>query len=179
MIKDLSRLFKPRPAATAGKALYARVVDQARTPFFYSDMGAPDTTMGRFELYTLHLVLLVLRLKGRGGASAETVQALFDAYLEGLDIALREMGIGDLSMGKKMKKLGRAFYGRVGNWETALARSGDEEISALLLRTVYETAPGAQTAALAAYARRTAADLAAQSDEALLQGAVDWPKVGA
>ena len=177
MIKDLSRLFKPRAAVTAGKALYARVVDQARTPYFYSHLGVADTPEGRFELYTLHTVLLVLRLKGRGARSAETVQALFDAYLEGLDIALREMGIGDVSMGKKMKKLGRAFYGRVGNWERALAAPDTDELSALIARTLYESTPQADTAPLAAYAQQAAANLTSQSDETLLQGFVDWPKV--
>ena len=171
----LKALFKERPAVSAGKALYARVVEQARTPDFYARLSVPDTVMGRFELYSLHTILLVLRLKGRGPASAETVQALFDAYLSGLDIALRELGVGDLSMGKKMKKLGRAFYGRVGSWEKALA--GADDLETLVGRTLYEAVPGADPGPLAAYARAAAATLAEQSDEALLEGIVAWPKV--
>lgn len=171
----LGRIFKERPSIGIGKALYAKAVQQARTPALYADMGAPDTVVGRFELYTLHTVLLVLRLKGRNAASVEIVQALFDAYLEGLDIALREMGVGDLSVGKKMKKYGRAFYGRVGSWEAALAAlPAMNEMEALIGRTVYEGVEGADPAPLAAYAARAAATLDAQSDEALLSGDVHW-----
>ena len=171
----LKTLFKERPAAAAGRALYARAVEQARRPAFYAELGAPDTVMGRFELYSLHTILLVLRLKGRGPAAAEAAQALFDAYLNGLDIALRELGVGDLSMGKKMKKLGRAFYGRTGSWERAL--SGAEDLDALVARTVYEGASEADARPLANYARRAAATLAEQGDEALLAGNVAWPEV--
>lgn len=171
----LKSLFKERPAAAAGKALYARVVEQARTPAFYAELGVPDTVMGRFELYTLHAILLVLRLKGRGPAAAEAVQALFDAYLAGLDIALREIGVGDLSMGKKMKKLGRAFYGRTGSWERAL--SGAEDIDALVARTLHEGIEGADPSPLSRYARSAAAALAEQSDTAFLEGNVAWPEV--
>src|ERR1700712_1033064 len=113
-------------------------------------MAAPDTMEGRFELYSLHVILLVLRLKGLGVDAAAAGQALFDAYLLSLDIALREMGIGDLSVGKKMKKLGRAFYGRVQSWDEAFGDSPAE--AALIARTVYEETPGADPAPLAAYA---------------------------
>ncbi len=173
----LMGFFKERAAVTAGKALYASAVGQARTPAFYTGMAVPDTLMGRFELYTLHIILLVLRLKGRGPGAAETVQALFDAYLAGLDIALREMGVGDLSVGKKMKKLGRAFYGRVGKWDEALTADDAEALKALVARTVYEEAPAADPAPLAAYARAAHAALGAQSGESLLQGQASWPKL--
>src|SRR5687767_13690321 len=106
----LKRLFKPRPSQLAGSALYARVVAQARTPALYADLGAPDTTEGRFELYSLHVYLLLERLKDQGPQAAETAQALFDTYLSALDNALREMGVGDLSVGNRMRKLGEAFY---------------------------------------------------------------------
>lgn len=168
------RIFKERPGVAAGKRLYAAAVAQARSPRFYAELGVPDTVMGRFELYTLHTVLLVLRLKGHGSQSAEVVQALFDAYLEGLDIALREMGVGDLSVGKKMKKLGRAFYGRVGSWEAALAEQSDEA-RALVVRTVYEGADNPHAAALAAYARETHERLAGLDESAVLSGETRWP----
>jgi len=168
------RIFKERPGVTAGKRLYAAAVEQARSPQFYARLGVPDTVMGRFELYTLHTVLLVLRLKGRGSQAAEVAQALFDAYLEGLDIALREMGVGDLSVGKKMKKLGRAFYGRVGSWEAALAEQS-EAARALVVRTVYEGADDPNAGALAAYARDVTKTLADLDDAGLLSGETRWP----
>ena len=168
------RIFKERPAIAAGKRLYAAVVDQARSPIFYRDLGVPDTVMGRFELYTLHAVLLVLRLKGRGAEQVEVVQALFDAYLEGLDIALREIGVGDLSVGKKMKKLGGAFYGRVSAWETALTQ-GAEEVRSLVARTLYAGVDNPHAAKLATYAAEAHDALATQDEAALLSGEAKWP----
>src|SRR5690242_3850485 len=104
----LERLFRPRPARDAGKALYARVVAQARQPAFYERLGAPDTVEGRFELYSLHVLLLIERLRAGGAEAGEVSQCLFDTYLRGLDHALRELGVGDLSVGRKMRKLGEA-----------------------------------------------------------------------
>lgn len=168
----LKSLFKPRPAVAAGQALYAGAVAQARTPVLYSEMGAPDSVMGRFELYTLHVALLVLRLKGEGVQATETSQALFDAYLSGLDIALREIGVGDLSVGKKMKKLGRAFYGRVKAYETALEASDHDGLRALIERTLLEGQgdPGP----LADYVVAAQRVLTANSLDRLLAGEVNW-----
>jgi cytochrome b pre-mRNA-processing protein 3 len=101
------RLLSPRPAVAAGRRLYAAAAAQARAPVFYAAMGAPDTVEGRFEVYTLHVALILRRLKGQGSHAAEAAQGLFDAYVKSLDGALREMGVGDLSVGKKMRKLTR------------------------------------------------------------------------
>ncbi len=108
----LQRWLKPGPARTAGARLYAAVVAQARQPALYAVLGAPDTPDGRFEVYTLHVLLVLARLKGQGPRAAHASQALFDAYLSGLDHGLRELAVGDLSVGKTMRKLGEAFYGR-------------------------------------------------------------------
>lgn len=168
----LKSLFKPRPAVAAGQALYASAVGQARTPSLYSEMGAPDSVMGRFELYTLHVLLLVRRLKNEGVQAVETSQALFDSYLSGLDIALREIGVGDLSVGKKMKKLGRAFYGRVTAYEAALDTSDRAALSALIDRTIFE-GKGAPDR-LADYVMARDKVLAANALQSLLAGQVDW-----
>ncbi|HKP79136.1 MAG TPA: ubiquinol-cytochrome C chaperone family protein, partial [Phenylobacterium sp.] len=148
----LKRLFKPRPAQLAGRELYARVVAQARNPTLYLDLGVPDTVEGRFELYSLHVYLLLERLKGQGPQAAETAQALFDTYLSGLDNALRELGVGDTVVGKRMRKLGEAFYGRIQSAEAALAALPDRAaLEALLARTAYAAADPAKAPALAAY----------------------------
>ena len=132
----LKRLFKPRPTLIAGRELYARVVAQARVPGLYTDLGTPDTVEGRFELYSLHTYLLLERLKGQGDVAAEVAQALFDTYASALDNALRELGVGDLAVGKRMRKLGEAFYGRIRGYERCLAELPDtSELEALLIRT--------------------------------------------
>ncbi|HEV2531549.1 ubiquinol-cytochrome C chaperone family protein [Phenylobacterium sp.] len=171
----LDRLFRPRPAQTMGRALYAQVVEQARTPRLYEELGCPDTVEGRFELYTLHLMLLLERLREGGEAAGPVSQALFDAYLKGLDDALREMGVGDLSVGKKMRRLGEAFYGRGKSFDAALAALPDTELlTALLSRTVYEGVDAGRAPELAAYLLRRREALAAEPVEGLLAGEVDW-----
>jgi cytochrome b pre-mRNA-processing protein 3 len=171
----LKRLFKPRPALIAGRELYARVVAQARVPGLYTDLGAPDTVEGRFELYSLHTYLLLERLKGQGTQAAETAQALFDTYLSGLDNALRELGVGDTVVGKRMRKLGEAFYGRVHSYEAALAALPDRGVlDALLSRTVYAGADEAKVPAMAGYVVAQRDFLVGQPVEAIVAGDVTW-----
>ena len=169
-----SRWGRRSPAFATGPALYAAAVEQARDPAFYAALGAPDTANGRFELYSLHVILLLHRLKGRGEAAAGAAQALFDVYVQALDNTLREQGVGDLSVPKKMRKLGEAFYGRVRSYDAAL--TDPAELPALIRRTVYADADGPADA-LAAYVLRARDALAAQSDEALIAGEVAWPEV--
>jgi cytochrome b pre-mRNA-processing protein 3 len=171
----LDRLFRPKPLQAAARALYASVVEQARRPALYQDLAAPDTVEGRFELYTLHVMLLLDRLRRQGEAAGDVSQALFDVYVKALDDALREMGVGDLSVGKKMRKLGEAFYGRAKSYEAAFAALPDtSELIALLIRTVYADVAEDAASALAAYVVAQREHLAALPLEALLAGKVAW-----
>lgn len=170
----LNRLFKPRPAQLAGRALFARVVERARAPRFYTALGVPDTTEGRFELYSLHVYLILARLKDQGPQASDTAQALFDAYVKSLDDALREMGVGDLSVGKKMRRLGEAFFGRVKSYEEAFAALPERgPLEQVLNRTVFAgVAPRAAELADQVLAERDA--LAAQPLARFLEGQVQW-----
>jgi cytochrome b pre-mRNA-processing protein 3 len=171
----LKRLFKPRPAVEAGRALYARTVAQARHPALYATLGAPDTPEGRFEIYSLHVYLVLERLKEQGAQAAETAQALFDTYVSALDNSLREMGVGDLSVGKRMRKLGEAFYGRVGSFEKALAALPSRtELEAQLARTVYAGVEGASAGPLADYMLAQRTTLAEQPLDGFLAGEIAW-----
>jgi cytochrome b pre-mRNA-processing protein 3 len=173
----LDRLFRPRPALAAGRALYVRCVEQSRTPALYAELGAPDTVEGRFEVYSLHVVLLLDRLRAQGEAAAEVSQGLFDTYVKSLDHALREMGVGDLSVGRKMRKLGEAFYGRCKSYEAAFQALPDEgPLQALVIRTVYAEADAAPAPRLVAYVLAQRAALAGQALDRLLAGEVDWPR---
>jgi len=167
----LERLFKPRPARLAGENLYAAAAAQARQPGFYTALRVPDTREGRFELYSLHVILLVERLKGQGAQAAEVSQALFDAYVRGLDDAFREIGAGDMSVGKKMKKLGEAFYGRLRAYGQAQDAAA---LRTLIARTVGEEA---DAAGLARYVVAARAHLAEGPLEKVLEGHVSWPAI--
>ncbi len=176
------RLFKPqtffktRPAVEAGRALYMPLIEQARLPIFYTAGAVPDTVDGRFELYTLHLALLVRRLRGSGPFAAEASQALFETFLTGLDDGLREMGVGDLTVPKKMRKLGEAVYGRMKNLDAAL--SGDaapSALEALIARTVYAKVEHGPAGRLAVYVLAADTALAAVDTEALFTAPLPWP----
>lgn len=174
----LSRLFQPRPAVLAGRRLYASAAAQARSPGFYAAMGVPDTVEGRFELYSLHVAVLLRRLKGQGAQAAETAQGLFDAYVQALDDALREMGVGDLSVGKKMRKLGEAFYGRVRNYDAAFdALPETAALAAIIGRTVLMGDAKAEAGPLVDYAAAAMARLQAEPLDTLLQGDAPWPTI--
>lgn len=172
----LDRWLKPRPAKAAGGKLYASAVAQARSPAFYRDFGVRDSMEGRFELFSLHVIFLIERLKGHGEPAAETSQAVFDSYVKGLDDAFREIGVADTSVGKKMKKLAGAFYGRLKAYDEAVASLPDESaIREFVARTAFEERGEGDVAALTSYLINTRAALVEQPLDALLQGDVTWP----
>ena len=171
----LKKLFSTRPATLAGRRLYASAAAQARLPAFYLQGGVKDSPEGRFELYSLHVTLVLHRLKDQGPQAAETAQALFDAYLRSLDDALRNLGVGDLSVGKKMRKLGEALYGRVKAYDAVLGPPLDRDgLEALIARTVLDEGPEGAAGVLAAYVAATAAVLAATPLETLLEDDPNW-----
>ena len=131
----------------------------------------PDTLDGRFELVCLHAFLYLHRLKAEGAAAAALGQRFFDQMFADFDRSLREIGTGDLSVGRQVKRMAEAFYGRIRAYEDGLA-GDDSALAAALERNLYGTAAASaeQVAAMAAYLRREAAALAAQPAAALLAG---------
>ena len=170
---------KPKiPTRGAGAELYDSAVTQSRAPGLYGPAGAPDTVEGRFELLTLHVILLIERLKGEGPAAAQSSQALFDIYCSNLDGALREMGVGDLTVAKRMRALGEAFYGRARAYRSAFERLPDQsELAAVVQRTVMAGESARDPAVLAAYAARCRAALAEADIAAVLSAPPAWPGV--
>jgi len=172
-------LFKRDAAAQAAEALYAAVVAQARRPDFYRAGGVPDTLDGRFDMIVLHMFLVLHRLKADGQAQATVGQALFDLMFADMDASLRELGVGDLSVGRKVKQMATGFYGRVAAYEQGLA-ADDAVLADALRRNLYGTAnPTAdQLAAMASYARRQAAFLAGQPVDSLREGRLQFAPAG-
>jgi cytochrome b pre-mRNA-processing protein 3 len=172
----LQNLFRSRPGERAGEALYEKAVRQAREPGFYTRLKVADRIDARFELYTLHVLLLVMRLRDEGERGGEMAQALFDVYVSALDHALRELGVGDISVGKKMRRLGEAMYGRMTAWEPALRAADAPALALSLSRNVYESDEPAVGEALAAYALGSRARLAAQDFNGVT-AQPDWAEV--
>ena len=154
--------------------LHASAVGQSREPALYTTLGAPDSVEGRFEQLTLHLILLIERLKGEPGEPAAVRQILFDTYVNYLDGAIREMGVGDLAVGKRMRKLGEAFYGRARAYDAAFAALPDKApLADVLARTVYQDTP-ASPAPLADYVVACRAELLAVEVADILAKGPNW-----
>ena len=179
--------FKADPQQNAAEALYDAIVAQARKPAFYGACGVPDTLDGRFELIVLHSFLALHRLKKNGAEAADFAQLLFDVLFRDMDRSLREIGVGDLSVGKKVRSMAEGFYGRVEAYERGLEAEGQGDgatLEAALGRNLYGTAEPspAQLTAMAGYLKRESKALAAQATAALVAGEIafgDAPEVGA
>ena len=136
------------------KNLYSEIVRQARQLEFYQTLGVPDTTNGRFDLIALHAFIVMKRLKSIGEIGETLSQSLFDCMFSDIDTNLREMGLGDISVGKKVKGLASAYYGRVKAYEDGLLRV-DKSLEAAFERNLYlDSRPTAkQLAAMVNYFR--------------------------
>jgi cytochrome b pre-mRNA-processing protein 3 len=158
----LNTIFRRSGPSDATHEIYRIIVERARHPHFYTEFGVPDTVDGRFEMVTLHAFLLLRHLKRISESASDTGQALFDVMFEDMDLSLREMGAGDMGVGKRVKAMVRAFYGRIASYEAGLAGT-EEEMENALSRNVYATvAPEAGNLSnLAAYIRAQDVHLAA------------------
>jgi cytochrome b pre-mRNA-processing protein 3 len=167
--------FRRNETRDAAERAYILVVEQARQPEFFTMLGVPDTLDGRFELICLHAFLYLHRLKVEGRPAGALGQRFFDIMFADFDRSLREIGTGDLSVGRQVKRMAEAFYGRVRAYEDGLA-GDDEELRAALARNLYGTAPATQEqlAWVAAYLRREAASLVGQPAAALFAGTVEF-----
>ena len=173
--KHFQYLFGGDPLAAPARAVYDRIVGQARQPAFYGAQAIPDSLDGRFELVALHAFLVLRRLKHGGGNAAGLAQALLDGLVLDMDRNLREMGVGDLGVGRRVKDMARGFYGRIAAYEAGLDGT-DDLLAAALERNLFGTAAAApaSVAAMSAYVRREAAALERQSLADLLAGKVSF-----
>ena len=175
----IGRLFGPDPTVAIARRLYEAVVVQARQPVFFADLEVPDTVDGRFEMVALHAHLLLRRLKDGGPATADLAQALFDVMFADMDASLREMGAGDLGVGRRVKRMASAFYGRMAAYDSGLASRGDA-LGQALRRNLYGTVTPSEASlsAVADYMRGVAARLARQPLERLAAGTVELGPAG-
>jgi cytochrome b pre-mRNA-processing protein 3 len=170
-------LFRRRARPDTISSLYGMIVAQARLPCFYQQYAVADTVNGRFDLVVLHLALVLERFAA-DPSLRELGQGLFDHFCRDMDHNLREMGIGDLAVPKKMRQLGEAFYGRAQAYREALAAVDEAALAAALTRNVYGGGGAANPDAprrLALYMRDVAATLAAQEPAQLGEGILHFP----
>lgn len=173
------RRFRPNSRDRNIHDLYGAIVAQARSPAFYRDYGVPDTVQGRFDLIVLHLVLLIDRLGQDEGGGRRIGQRLFDVFCRDLDDNLREMGVGDLAVPKRMRRFGEAFYGRQAAYLAAFAAAEEHELEKALQRNIFQgTDIGHGALRLAGYVRAARRRIAGKDDGALLRGEIGFPEPG-
>ncbi len=168
----LNSLFGQSQEAEAATALYEAVVAQARQPDFFLRCGVPDSLDGRFEMIALHSFIVLRRLRALGSQAEAVAQVFVDTLVLDMDRSLREMGVGDLGVGKRVKRMAAGFHGRITAYDQGLA-AGPEELEAALSRNVFGTAnpEPRQVSAMAAYLRREAET---QPDAELLAGKLSF-----
>lgn len=152
--------------------LYAAIVAQARHPALYRDFAVPDTVEGRLEMVVLHTILLFQRLRSEGKAGQLLAQRVFDLFVVDMDGSFREMGVGDLGVPKRMKVVGRSFYGRVEVYGKALAGQDRAALADALQRNIFpdDNPDPAKTGDLAEYVLDAAIHLQTIPFETLRSG---------
>lgn len=166
-------LFRKKQATEAVYAIYAAIVAQSRQPRFYADWGVPDTVTGRFDMICLHMALLFGRLRREGKEVSAFAQAVFDLFFKDMDRSLREMGVTDIGVPKKIQKMGNMFYGLLINLNEAMDRADRAEVEAVIRRNLFDDSDGAAVADLTAYLFDEAARLKRVPTATLLGGKLD------
>jgi cytochrome b pre-mRNA-processing protein 3 len=170
------RLFGKRRARRAGEALYAAALAAARDPVFFRRAAVPDSVEGRFEVLVLHIALLLARLQREGDQGAAANQELFDAMFRDLDASLREIGVGDLSMAREMRRLAEGFNGRARAYVAALESEEGGLLETALSRNLYGGKSAADANDMARYARLQSKALAERPGAEVLAGHVNFGK---
>ncbi|MBP1882706.1 cytochrome b pre-mRNA-processing protein 3 [Ensifer mexicanus] len=159
---------------------YALLTAAARQPFLYTDLAVPDTVMGRFEMLSAILILYFRRTRASARTGQEIAQEIVDAFFEDVDHSIRELGVGDVGVPKKMKKFAGMFYGRLESYAAALEQGDGEALAAALRRNFHPDAhEGPAMDGLAAYLLATEAVLSETPEEVVEAGQLRMPPAGA
>jgi cytochrome b pre-mRNA-processing protein 3 len=174
MLWPFNHFRTPRiPQRGTIEGIYGMIVTQAREPLFYRDLGVPDTVNGRFDLLVLHLWMVLRRLQPIPGGAGLS-QALFDRFCEDMDANLREMGVGDLTVPKRMQAFGEAFYGRAAAYDLALT-AGTEALAQALCKNILNGEQIDNAGRLGFYAEAVVTALAGLDDATMQSGSWRFP----
>ena len=170
-------LFRKRASDAAVFAVYNAIVAQSRLPKFYADWSVPDTVTGRFDTISLHLALVFRRLRSERPQDKLFSQAVFDLFFKDMDRSLREMGAGDLSVPKKIQKMGNIFFGLLASLNEAMDRKDLLALEAALTRNMFDGKPTPTIRAFADYLTAQDHALAAQTADAIINGSIKFEAV--
>ncbi|WP_421851775.1 ubiquinol-cytochrome C chaperone family protein [Oricola sp.] len=157
-------------------SVHAAITDAARQPVLFSDWGIPDTPIGRYESISLHMILFLHRTREGEDALSGLSQDVLDQFFRDVDHSIRELGVGDPGVPKRMKKLARMFYGRMGNYWQALDDNDSSAFAETVSRNIAAHDANAVAAGeIASYALRVRDHFASQTDADILAGKLSFP----
>jgi cytochrome b pre-mRNA-processing protein 3 len=163
-----------------GRALYDSIVAQSRAEAFYRALRVPDTVEGRFELVVLHMHLVLERLRREASPATDVSRALIEAFVSDMDDNMREMGIGDLSVPRRVKRTAAALFERSRDYAAAQhAAASLDVLPAALAEHIYSQSnlPHDGPLRLAAYVRDAIAALDRQDVLAPSLGNLEFPRI--
>jgi cytochrome b pre-mRNA-processing protein 3 len=165
-------LFKSHKHSKVAHILYSSILAQARLPVFYTDFGVQDTIDGRFDMIVLHAHILFNRLKDSPVKDQEISQAVFDLMFADMDQNLRELGVGDVGVSKRIKVMAEAFYGRANAYTDAMKEQDNCQLIEALRRNLYRNSEvnNKQITSISFYVRDQVAHLKSQELSKLNQG---------
>ena len=161
-------LFRKSADPDVAEEAYRAIVAQSRRERFYAEWGVPDTVTGRFDMISLHLLLALRRLKSED-SGRKLAQDIVDIFFADMDGSLRELGVTDLGVPNKIKKMGNVFYGLVGAMDEALATGMPANVAAVLRRNI-QNVPESGIDQLAGYLLDESRRLAALPTGSLFAG---------
>lgn len=159
---------------------YATLTKAARRPYLYEVLDVPDTVMGRFEMLSAILILYFRRTRASGTSGQEVAQEIVDAFFEDVDHSIRELGVGDVGVPKRMKKFAGMFYGRLESYAAALDSGDHDGLAVALRRNIHpEAGEGAPSmAGLALYLFAAEKAMITASEDEITTGALNVAEPG-
>jgi cytochrome b pre-mRNA-processing protein 3 len=178
-LNPLKRLRRRRSKTSKSEKLYGAIVAQARLPHFYRDLGIPDSLEGRFVVLSLHLFVVLRRLKQEGAAGAPLAQEVMDQFIADMDTVLRELGVSDLRVPKKMCALAGSVHALLETYDQAFT-AGEAPLAAAIAASLPSQCEDAELSseALASYLMACAAALEREPLSAFTAGAIAFPEIG-
>lgn len=164
--------FRKDPFADAALAAYNIIVAQSRHPDFYISYGIKDSVTGRFDMIALHMTLVFHRLHKGDDQQREFAQSLFDLFFKDMDRSLREMGVGDITVPKKVKKMGEVFYGLLGAVKDSYESRDVLTLTAALNRNLFNDEDLVNAQALAHYVTGQISCLSEQNE--IIRGTIQF-----
>jgi cytochrome b pre-mRNA-processing protein 3 len=157
--------------------IYGAIVAQARRPAFYAELGVPDTPSGRYEMVVIHLFVVLERLRAAAGPASPLPRLLVEAFISDMDDSLREMGTGDLTVPKKVRRAATGLYERSMAYKAALEHGDMDALTAVLKEHAYGDVATSRARALADYISTAAAAMTATDADRMIDGKFAFPAV--